>query len=149
MAEAPFCVQTKRKHPEIRMLYAQMERFELSHRLSQSTPLAGEPLEPLGYICRSSTCFSRDLAVRLRLRLHTRVTGEIWLSPAMRLRQSWRRERDSNPRCLSTSLVFKTSALNRSAISPFGPSRRQAPRWAALRDCHNRSRLSCKHDLHA
>ena len=30
---------------------AQMERFELSHRLSQSTPLAGEPLEPLGYIC--------------------------------------------------------------------------------------------------
>ena len=28
-----------------------MERFELSHRLSQSTPLAGEPLEPLGYIC--------------------------------------------------------------------------------------------------
>ena len=31
---------------------------------------------------------------------------------------SWRRERDSNPRCLSTSLVFKTSAINRSAISP-------------------------------
>ena len=41
----------KKKHPAIRMLYAQMERFELSHRLSQSTPLAGEPLEPLGYIC--------------------------------------------------------------------------------------------------
>ena len=31
---------------------------------------------------------------------------------------SWRRERDSNPRCLATSLVFKTSAFNRSAISP-------------------------------
>ena len=30
----------------------------------------------------------------------------------------WRRERDSNPRCLSASLVFKTSAFNRSAISP-------------------------------
>ncbi len=30
----------------------------------------------------------------------------------------WRRERDSNPRCLATSLVFKTSALNHSAISP-------------------------------
>ena len=30
----------------------------------------------------------------------------------------WRRERDSNPRYLSVSLVFKTSAINRSAISP-------------------------------
>ncbi len=89
---------------------AQMERFELSHRLSQSTPLAGEPLEPLGYICKL-----------------------IRLCPAMRLKQSWRRERDSNPRCLSTSLVFKTSAINRSAISPLGPSRQQAPCWAALR----------------
>ena len=29
-----------------------------------------------------------------------------------------RRERDSNPRCVSASLVFKTSAINRSAISP-------------------------------
>ena len=28
---------------------AEKERFELSHRLSQSTPLAGEPLRPLGY----------------------------------------------------------------------------------------------------
>ena len=32
--------------------------------------------------------------------------------------ECWRRERDSNPRCLSASLVFKTSAINRSAISP-------------------------------
>ena len=31
---------------------------------------------------------------------------------------NWRRERDSNPRYLSVSLVFKTSAINRSAISP-------------------------------
>lgn len=30
----------------------------------------------------------------------------------------WRREGDLNPRCLSASLVFRTSALNRSAISP-------------------------------
>ena len=74
--------------------YAQMERFELSHRLSQSTPLAGEPLEPLGYICLCG-CLQQS-----------------------RLSESWRRERDSNPRCLSTSLVFKTSAINRSAISP-------------------------------
>ena len=32
--------------------------------------------------------------------------------------ENWRRERDSNPRYLSVSLVFKTSAINRSAISP-------------------------------
>ena len=32
--------------------------------------------------------------------------------------RNWRRERDSNPRYLSVSLVFKTSAINRSAISP-------------------------------
>ena len=30
---------------------AEKEGFEPSHQLSQSTPLAGEPLEPLGYIC--------------------------------------------------------------------------------------------------
>ena len=31
---------------------------------------------------------------------------------------SWRREWDSNPRCVAASLVFKTSSLNRSDISP-------------------------------
>ena len=36
--------------------------------------------------------------------------------------KNWRRERDSNPRCLSASLVFKTSAFNRSAISPSEPA---------------------------
>ena len=51
MRRLRFVCMQKKKHPEIRMLCAQMERFELSHRLSQSTPLAGEPLEPLGYIC--------------------------------------------------------------------------------------------------
>ena len=30
----------------------------------------------------------------------------------------WRRERDSNPRCLAASLVFKTSSINHSDISP-------------------------------
>ena len=68
---------------------AEKERFELSRRLTQPTPLAGEPLRPLGY-------FSKSLNI-------------LW---------TWRRERDSNPRCLSASLVFKTSAINRSAISP-------------------------------
>ena len=33
----------------------------------------------------------------------------------------WRRERDSNPRCLSASLVFKTSSINHSDISPYEP----------------------------
>ena len=44
-----------------------------------------------------------------------------FLSPVptgRRIKGSWRRERDSNPRYLSVSLVFKTSAINRSAISP-------------------------------
>ena len=34
------------------------------------------------------------------------------------IRKKWRRERDSNPRCLATSLVFKTSSINHSNISP-------------------------------
>ena len=67
---------------------AQKEGFEPSRRFTQPTPLAGEPLRPLGYF---------------------RKTGDIKI---------WRRERDSNPRYLSVSLVFKTSAINRSAISP-------------------------------
>ena len=36
------------------------------------------------------------------------------------LKRNWRRERDSNPRYLSVSLVFKTSAINRSAIGQPG-----------------------------
>ena len=69
---------------------AEKERFELSLRFTRTTPLAGEPLRPLGYF---SMC------------LH---------APE----KKWRRERDSNPRCLSASLVFKTSAINHSAIPP-------------------------------
>ena len=68
---------------------AEKERFELSLPLSSTTPLAGEPLRPLGYFSIAG------------------FEGKVW-----------RRERDSNPRCLSTSPVFKTGALNRSAISP-------------------------------
>ena len=67
---------------------AEKEGFEPSRQLSQPTPLAGEPLRPLGYFSKAYKIFI------------------------------WRRERDSNPRCLATSLVFKTSALNHSAISP-------------------------------
>ena len=67
---------------------AEKEGFEPSRQLSHPTPLAGEPLRPLGYFSTAYKIFF------------------------------WRRERDSNPRCLSTSLVFKTSAFNHSAISP-------------------------------
>ena len=31
----------------------------------------------------------------------------------------WRRERDSNPRCLAASPVFKTGSINHSDISPY------------------------------
>ena len=34
--------------------------------------------------------------------------------------KDWRREWDSNPRCVAASPVFKTGSLNRSDISPFG-----------------------------
>ena len=64
---------------------AEKPGFEPGRHSTHPTPLAGEPLRPLGYF--SMAC-------------------------------DWRRERDSNPRCLSTSLVFKTSAFNHSAISP-------------------------------
>ena len=71
---------------------AEKERFELSLRYTHTTPLAGEPLRPLGYF-------------------------SIWLAIGFD-EGKWRRERDSNPRCLSASLVFKTSAINHSAIPP-------------------------------
>ena len=50
----------------------------------------------------------------------------------------WRRERDSNPRCLAASLVFKTSAINHSAISP----RLTASKQTAL--YHHHLRMSIK-----
>ena len=63
---------------------AEKEGFEPSRQLSHPTPLAGEPLRPLGYFL-------------------------VYFHVA---------ERGFRPQCLSTSLVFKTSALNHSAISP-------------------------------
>ena len=84
-----------KKNPCKPMIYrglAEKERFELSLRFTRTTPLAGEPLRPLGYF-------------------------STWLANAFR-KGKWRRERDSNPRCLSASLVFKTSAINHSAIPP-------------------------------
>ena len=77
--------RTKTLYQGLSPFMAEKEGFEPSRQLSHPTPLAGEPLRPLGY-------FSTN--------------------------RFWRRERDSNPRCLAASLVFKTSALNHSAISP-------------------------------
>ena len=68
---------------------AEKEGFEPSRPFAEPTPLAGEPL--------TATWVLLQLNILLK---------------------NWRRERDSNPRCLSASLVFKTSAFNRSAISP-------------------------------
>ena len=89
-----FCKNIKKRTETLYQSFspfmAEKEGFEPSRQLSHPTPLAGEPLRPLGY-------FSTSI-------------------------RFWRRERDSNPRCLSTSLVFKTSAINHSAISPCKPA---------------------------
>ena len=67
---------------------AEKEGFEPSRQSPQPTPLAGEPLTAT------------------------------WVLLHIQFLRFWRRERDSNPRCLSTSLVFKTSSINHSDISP-------------------------------
>ena len=79
------------KNPNVtgRSALAQKEGFEPSHRLSQSTPLAGEPLRPLGYFCM----WAGDM----------KAGGERGIR---------------TPGAFGASLVFKTSAINRSAISP-------------------------------
>ena len=87
----------KRKDPPVfRRISAEKPGFEPGLRLSHTTPLAGEPLRPLGYFSKPKTKYS---------------TGA---------KKGKRRERDSNPRCREASLVFKTSSINRSDISPDG-----------------------------
>ena len=77
---------------------AEKEGFEPSHRLPRSTPLAGEPLQPyLGTSPCELSMFGLQVSIRIPV---------------------WRRERDSNPRRLAASLVFKTSSINHSDISP-------------------------------
>ena len=48
-----FCAK-KKGHRFGVLFLAQKTRFELVLRFSHTTPLAGEPLEPLGYFCNSS-----------------------------------------------------------------------------------------------
>ena len=49
--------QRQKRTPIGRPFLAQKTRFELVLRFSHTTPLAGEPLEPLGYFCNSSITF--------------------------------------------------------------------------------------------
>ena len=51
---------------QIRKFLAEKEGFEPSLRLSHTTPLAGEPLRPLGYF---SLPISIKLTIKSRLRL--------------------------------------------------------------------------------
>ena len=71
-------------------LLAEKEGFEPSRRSTRPTPLAGEPLRPLGYFSRSENGGESGI----------RTHGPFG------------------------SLVFKTSSLNRSDISPFETGRR-------------------------
>ncbi len=64
------------------LFLAEKEGFEPSRRLSQPTPLAGEPLRPLGYFSKSGFRIAYSILVN--------VPGE----------NKWRREWDSNPRML-------------------------------------------------
>ena len=70
--------------------------WTLAPLFRRPTPLAGAPLRPLEYYSRA--------------KCNTLI-------------QKWRREWDSNPRPIAGSLVFKTSSLNRSDISPCGHPR--------------------------
>ena len=79
-------------------ILAEKAGFEPALRSSRTTPLAGEPLRPLGYFSKPKCCIVKA----------GRPAGH----------PKWRRERDSNPRPLAESLVFKTSSINHSDISP-------------------------------
>ena len=66
---------------------AEKEGFEPSLRSSRTTPLAGEPLRPLGYFS-----MPKDELILLHQALRTCFGA---------FPKSWRREWDSNPRMLS------------------------------------------------
>ena len=61
----------------------------------------------------------RDLNSRASYPTYTLSRGAS--SPLEYFSKRWRREWDSNPRLIAESLVFKTSSLNRSDISPNAP----------------------------
>ena len=101
-----------------------------------SPPRGSNPSAPPNFLCKNKrdSDFSKSLSWRRRRDLNPRAAYRSLLpsqgSPFGLLGTSarpicyairhkkWRRERDSNPRYLTVSLVFKTSAINHSAISP-------------------------------
>ena len=83
------------KRPQMRSFFvAEKEGFEPSRQSPQPTPLAGEPLTATWVLLHSMLLFGMPKS------------------------SVWRRERDSNPRCLAASPVFKTGSINHSDISP-------------------------------
>ncbi len=60
--ESHFFMTKKAPNPTIQDFVAEKEGFEPSLRLSHTTPLAGEPLRPLGYFSMSSE-YERHTAV--------------------------------------------------------------------------------------
>ena len=92
-------MQIEKQDAEIGVLsLAEKEGFEPSRRLSQPTPLAGEPLRPLGYFSKPKNAFS-ILPVE---KMAERVGFE--------------------PTDACTSPVFKTGSFDHSDISPFSRS---------------------------
>lgn len=77
---------------------ARKEGFEPSHVVWTSTPLAGEPLRPLGYFRKLSFI---KICASTKVKMAERVGFE--------------------PTDAYTSPVFKTGSLNRSDISPNRP----------------------------
>ena len=93
-----------------RFTLAEKEGFEPSRQSPQPTPLAGEPLTATWVLLHT-------------YRLSGRERGNCpAMPPNMTMPKGhshiWRRERDSNPRCLAASPVFKTGSINHSDISP-------------------------------
>ena len=85
-------------------LLARKEGFEPSHVVWTSTPLAGEPLRPLGYF-------------------------RVWICPHHRSNQKMAERVGFEPTDVCTSPVFKTGSLNHSDISQIRLCKRlwQAP----------------------
>ena len=84
----------EKRHRMVSFFVAEKEGFEPSRQSPQPTPLAGEPLTATWVLLHSMLLFGMPKS------------------------SVWRRERDSNPRCLAASPVFKTGSINHSDISP-------------------------------
>ena len=107
----PFFFFAMQNRPYMSLFFlAEKEGFEPSRQSPQPTPLAGEPLTATWVLLHT-------------YRLSGRERGDCpAMPPNMTMPKGhshiWRRERDSNPRCLAASPVFKTGSINHSDISP-------------------------------